>query len=167
MKRVSLVVLAFLAACSGTEEAEGPLLVPHRSPVQLGEFWPQGNTDPEPGNVERTPYEWVLLLQSEGDEPVEVKKTCMIGDTTHFIIEGPIPTTIPAGDEGAVRLTYSRQNAGSDRIAVVVKSNAKNFPTLIVPVCAAVVADGAEKNTNVQPCEFPESQIPADEELCP
>ncbi|MEZ4459902.1 MAG: hypothetical protein R3E66_09265 [bacterium] len=162
MKRFFALMLLFAAACGGTEDANGPEVVPHVSPVQLGDFWPQGNTDPDYGNNERTPYEWVLLLQSVGDEPVKVSKACLVGDASNFIIEGPVPTTIPAGDEGAIRLTYGRNNPGSDRVAVVVRSNAKNFPTLVVPLCASVVADGADKNKAVQPCEFPESDIPAD-----
>lgn len=168
MKWIGMLLLAVVAGCGAAEEAEGPQILPHVSPVQLGDFWPLGNNTPEPGNNERTPYEWVLLLQSVGDEPVNISKVCMIGDTNQFILEGPEPANaIPAGDEGALRLTYGRTSPGSDRAAVVVKSNAQNFPTLIVPVCASVVAEGAEKNKNVQPCEFPESQIPADADLCP
>lgn len=161
MKRFFALMFVSIAACGDSEDTVGRLITPHASPVQLGDFWPQGSTEPELGNNGRTPYEWVLLLQSIGDEPVKVSKACLVGDTNNFILEGPEPsTTIPAGDEGAIRLTYGRTSPGSDKIAVVVTSNAENFPTLVVPVCAAVVADGAEKNKSVLPCEFSQSQIP-------
>jgi hypothetical protein len=163
IKRMCLVFCVFGAACGSGDDTDGPMITPHVSPVQLGEFWPQGTTDADPGNNERTPFEWVLLLQSTGDETLKVSKACLIGDASNFVLEGPVPADIRAGDEGAVRLTYGRTSPGSDRVAVLVESNATKFSRLIVPVCAAVVADGADKNKAIQPCEF---EVPADA-ACP
>ncbi len=165
IKRMCLVFCVFGAACgSSGDDTVGPKITPHVSPVQLGEFWPQGAEDADPGNNERTPFEWVLLLQNEGDETLKVSKACLIGnDSNNFVLEGPVPADIRGGDEGAVRLTYGRTSPGSDRVAILVESNATKFSRLIVPVCAAVVADGADKNKAVPPCEF---EVPADA-VCP
>ena len=69
-----------------------------------------------------------------------------------------------------VRLTYERDepNGGDDvdDIAVVIQSNATNFPTLVVPVCARVIPEGQERSSIE--CTSPVS-VPAgerDDSLC-
>lgn len=164
MKRICLIFCVFGAACgSSGDDLDGPMIEPHKSVVGLGEFWPPNSDAADPGNSERTPFEWVLLLQSKGDETLKVSKACLIGDSNNFVLEGPVPSEIRPGDEGAIRLTYGRTTPGSDSVAVLVESNSSKNSRLIVPVCAAVVADGAEKNKNVKACEF---EAPADA-ACP
>lgn len=159
--------LSITLGCGDTNDVgSGPEILPSVSPIQLGDLWPQGNEEQNLGSIERTPYEFVLLLQSTGDETLEIEEVCLIGDTSNFIVEGPVPSSVRPGDEAGVRITYSRQSPGSDRILVGVRSNADNFPGLTVPMCARVVADGNEKNTNVPLCEFPEDQVPELSELC-
>lgn len=79
-----------------------------------------------------------------------------------------LPATVQAGRDFGVRITYDRQSpsADADQVALVVQSNAANFPTLIVPVCARVIADGEEKAAVA--CQAPVS-VPAGEknsDLC-
>ncbi len=153
MRSVLFCVVAgmVLVGCGESSEGQAEIL-PHLSPIQLGKFWPQGDETPEPGNRDRTPYEFVLLLQSTGDADLVVDRVC-VGGSDNFELEGPVPATIPAGDQGAVRITYIRNSPGADNAAIVVRSNAGALPELVVPLCAQVVADGEDK-TLVNPCEI-------------
>ncbi|MBA2665279.1 MAG: hypothetical protein H0U74_23525 [Bradymonadaceae bacterium] len=161
------LVLAATIGCSSESESslcEGPEILPHLSPVSLGEFYPLGNNPANLTSNTRTPFEWVLLLQSTCSNDVKITKTCLVGDPTkngsdteQFIIEGPVPATATLGAEAAMRVTYERRdpNGGSDsdQVALVIQSNATNYPTLIVPICARVVEEGATKAA--LPCASP------------
>lgn len=165
---LSLVGLSF-SACGGEsgqegEVCEGRQLIPHLSPISFGELNPLGNREPDLSSPQRTPFEYVLLLQSPCNEEVKIDKVCLVGDsakngsdTAQFELEGPEPGVAKRGREAVLRLTYERQtpNEGgdSDQVAIVVQSNAENHPTLVIPLCARVVADGTEKSD--LPCESP------------
>jgi hypothetical protein len=162
-----------LAACSlalgcgdDTAETGSAAILPHQSPASFGEMYPLGNNDPDTSGNIRTPFEWVLLLQSKGEGPLEINEVCLVGDeedgsdVEQFTLEGEdqeLSTTVAPGDDFGLRLTYNRQepNEGddADQVAVVVQSNAKDYPTLIVPVCARVIADGEERGS--VECESP------------
>ncbi len=157
------LVLSFVIGCGGSEEAGTPDILPHLSPASFGDIkvLPDGQ-DPEPGSKAFQPYEWVLLLQNTGTADLTITEVCIVGDQHNggendraFAIEGPVPEIVPPGTEAAVRLTYdpSSKNIADvdgdqvpdpDRVAVIVQSDAGNFPTLIVPVCARLVEDGDE-----------------------
>lgn len=148
--------LALGAGCGETEDAQGSAeILPHQSPAPLGEMYPLGNNDPDPSGNVRTPFEWVLLLQSQGDGPLTIDEVCLVGDAAeHFEVEiepQGLPAAVDAGDTYGVRITYDRQapNDGDevDNIAVVAQSDASNFPTLVVPVCARVIADGEDRGS--------------------
>lgn len=164
MKRLMFLSMLGLVAC-GDSELGGAEILPHVSPIQLGKFWPTGNTTPDPGNRERTPYEFVLLLQSKGESELVVDKVCLGDNSSNFEIEGPEPTRINPGDQGAVRITYIRSSTGADRTALVVKSNAANFPDLVIPLCAEVVPDQEPTNL-VTPCEISAEESAAALEGC-
>lgn len=147
-----------IIGCGGGGEVEGErCLVPHLSPVPFGEMYPKGNRDEDLLSPERSPYEWVLQLQSNCGAEVNIEKVCLVGDTDHFILEGPEPTTATGAQSAVVRITYERQDphsgSDSDQIALVVQSNADDHPTLIVPVCARIIEDGNEKSA--LECESP------------
>jgi len=161
---VFLSIGALVLSCGDTETG-GAQIEPHVSPIQLGKFWPTGNETPDLGNRDRTPYEFVLLLLSSGDEDLNVSKVCLGGQDSNFELEGPIPNPIRPGDQGAIRITYLRNSNGSDRAAIVVKSNATNFPTLVIPLCAEVVADGEAKNI-VTACEISDEVAQAAADGC-
>lgn len=182
LRLVAAACLVALAAtgCGDNGEGDGSAeILPHQSPASFGEMYPTGNNDPDPtGNV-RTPFEWVLLLQSTGDAPLEINEVCLVGDeedgsdVDQFTLEvenQELPATVDAGGEFGLRLTYDRQdpNEGddADQIAVVIQSNASNFPTLVVPVCARVIADGEERGTVEcqSPVTVPEGE--SDTSLC-
>ena len=168
----ALFVGLLVAGCGDAADSSGgPAILPHQSPVSFGELYPQGNRDPEPGSSLRTPYEWVLLLQSSGDDALKINKVCLVGtredgaDVSAFTVEvenQDLPATVESRRDFGVRLTYDRQSptADADQIALVVQSNATNFPTLIVPVCARVIAEGEERGSVA--CEAPVS-VPAGE----
>jgi hypothetical protein len=144
-------LLALLVAAGGcgdsASEVAGSTIIPHLAPVSFGERY-----------AGQQPYEWVLLLRSTGGQKLKIDEICLVGDeedgsdVAQFVLEvedQELPATVEAGGDFGVRLTYQRQepNAGddADQVAVVVQSNASNFPTLVIPVCARVVADGAER----------------------
>lgn len=164
-RMVVFLVVGLMALSCGDTESGGAEIEPHVSPVQLGKFWPTGSETPELGNRDRTPYEFVLLLLSSGDADLNVSKICLGGDDANFELEGPLPNPIRPGDQGAIRVTYLRTSTGSDRAAIVVKSNATNLPSLVVPLCAEVVADGEEKNI-VSLCEISEEVAQAAADDC-
>jgi hypothetical protein len=176
-------VLAASTSCGGGGEegtCTGPEILPHRSPVPLIEMYPTtGNEENiEPNSPESTPYEYVLLLQATCGVPVEIQKTCLIGeedddgnsDADQFELEGPVPDEARPGEEAAMRITYTREQPNSgddvDNAALVVQSNAENFPTLVVPVCGRVVADGEERGPTE--CASPVTVDPGerDDSLC-
>ena len=179
MGGVSAILVLGLAGCGLPDSDEGctsPEILPHQSPASLGAMYPTGNNDPDPSGNLRTPYQWVLLLQSECSEPVEIQDVCLVGDDSakqQFTLETEsedLPASVDCGTDYAVRLTYDRQdpNGGgnADQVGVVVQSNAKKFPTLVVPVCAKVVADGEDRGTVEcePPVEVPEGT--KDDTLC-
>jgi hypothetical protein len=173
--------LALLTAGCGEDASEtgSAAILPHQSPAAFGEMHPLGSNDPDSSGNVRTPFEWVLVLQSAGDGPLDISEVCLVGDeedgsdVTQFTLEvedQDLPATVAAGEDFGLRLTYDRQepNDGDDidQVAIVVQSNAKDFPTLIVPVCARVIADGEERGS--VECQSP-VQVPAGEraaDLC-
>jgi len=162
----------FGAACGDEGDAcVGAAILPHRSPLNLGNFRPLGQGEtPDPGDPEKVPYEVVLFLRNTCAGVVEIDAVCTVGDAHNgdeddpaFTLEGPVPTSLAAGEEAAVRITYEPSGVNRDRdddgardpdqVAIVVQSNAKNFPTLVVPLCAIVIPNDAEVVTFV--CESP------------
>lgn len=182
---VAALVCVGTAGCGGgeqgTETCEGPEIWPHRSPVNFREAYPPGDEEPNRGDPTRTPFEWTLHLESMCERDVQVETACLVGeeddgqtgtDAEHFQLEGPRPSTITQETDGLIRLTYDREqpnpDGDTDQAAVVVQSNAENFPTLVVPVCARVVqeAEGTERElvTCASPVSVPEGE--RDDELC-
>jgi hypothetical protein len=191
---LSTVMLA-APGCGDDEEAEncsGRTLVPHLSPISFNELWPPSPDEPdELGSSVRTPYEWVLRLQAKGidDTPscesVAISEICMVGSAealAQFITYPDAPLTADPGDsnDATIQVTYQRETPSTtiDAVAMVVQSNATNFPTLVVPFCARVVPDGEPKNMLFFPgeehpdgeCTSPVQAPPAgerDDTLCP
>jgi len=148
------LVLAATACDSADDTCSGALILPSESPKALGIFRPRGDGEPaNPGAGIYPPYEWTLFLQNTCGQPLEISKVCIVGDgegdAAAFTLEGPLPDKVSRGDAAAVRLTYAPKGVNPDAdgdgerdansIAIVVQSNAGNFPTLVVPVCAVVV----------------------------
>lgn len=182
------LLLASTLATAGCDEDEarcsGAEILPHLSPVAMGDFYPRQG-DPDPATNERVPFAWSLVLQSTCGAPLKISKACLIGQAHNgvdgdaaFALEGPDRAEVPPGEDTLVRLTYDHADvnaldadadgaADPDNIALVVQSNARNFPTLVVPVCARVVLDGATRLR--LDCTAPVT-VPAGEsrpDLCP
>ena len=165
-----LAAIVFLAlplslSCCGDDDdveiCEGPEIKPHLNPVFFGDFYPlpEGD-DPQPGLNEYTPYEWTLLLSSDCEKAVVIDKICIVGDNHNgeegnhaFTVEGPEPKTIPYGEKAAIRITYNHSDinidgdgeADPDNVALIIQSNATNYPTLVIPICARIIPKGAER----------------------
>ncbi len=163
-KYFALCAASCLCFGCGSSDEEGGDILPAVSPVNLGKLWPQGANDAEPGSNERVPYEFALLVEAE-NAAINIEKACLIGNqgviNSNWILESedPLPSKVNGGEQYAFRLTYERENPGRDAIALVIESDAGNFPQLVVPVCAETVADGQDKSI-VTPCEFNE-EVPA------
>ena len=175
------------AGCGGgsnnaSSDCTGPKILPHKSPIRFREFKPPPGDEAKEntGDTERVPFASTLLLQSTCSKNVEVSEACLVGeedqgdnDTKYFTLEGPEPKKISGSNDGAVRITYDRKNPNPgddvDNVALVVQSNAKNFPTLVVPVCARVVGEGTEdKDRELVECSSPVTVEPGNEknDLC-
>lgn len=173
-------------ACDSDESScVGPEILPHESPKNLGHFLPLGNGEThDPGDPTKVPYEWTLFLRSTCSTPLVISKVCVVGDKHNgnpddqaFTIEGPLPATVEKGQAAAVRVTYDSDEVNvdgdhngerdPDQVAVVVQSNAKNFPTLIVPICAIIIpgADDAHPFVCESPVAVTAGQV--DATLCP
>lgn len=145
----ALTVFVGLAATGCRDGgADGDLeIFPNQSPARFGQMYPLGDNDPDPATTDRVPYEWVLLLKTESGA-LEIDEVCLEGSADalmQFALEGPLPEVPRRDQDAALRVTYERQAPGGpDNVAVIVQSNAKNFPTLVVPVCAQVIAEGEE-----------------------
>jgi hypothetical protein len=120
----------------------------------LGAMFPFDADDSDVSDDSRVPYEWTVLLRTECAAPVTIDKVCLVGANgaadapavSQFLLEGPTATEVTSQEDAAVRLTYNRrQPGGVDNVALLVESNAADFPTLVIPVCARVVENGAER----------------------
>lgn len=136
---------------------QGPMILPAESPKALGPFRVLADGEVhQPGSPAIVPYEWTLFLQNDCGEPLKIDKVCVIGDGHNgdeddpsFLLEGPVPATVTQGNAAALRVTFDNDEPNRDRdddgardpdnVAIVVQSNATNFPTLVVPVCALIV----------------------------
>lgn len=172
--KTAATVLACLAVmfagCSGEGGGGDVDILPNVSPIRMGQMWPLGENTEDPGTNERVPFEVVLLLKTESGG-LEIEKVCLEGSAdalAQFALEGPEPESPKRDEDAALRITYERQAPGGpDNVAVVVQSNAENFPTLVVPVCAQVVPDGQERIAAFE-CASP-VMVPAgtrDDSLC-
>ena len=166
----ALVLLGVISSGCRDGGANGPVeILPNVSPARLGQMWPLGENDPDPGSTERVPYELVILLTTESGG-LEIEEVCLEGSADalmQFALEGPVPETPKRDEDAALRITYERQAPGpEDNVAVVVQSNAENFPTLVIPVCAQVVAEGQERV--IFECSSPVTVAPGarDDTLC-
>ena len=138
-----------LAACGPPPKNAGVHISPDLSPISLGDLYPlpQGQ-QPDYGSNKYVPYAWTLLIQSEGTDQLVINKVCLVGDKNHaFALEGPDITKVPPGAEAALRITYSDQTVRSkpDDAALIVQSNADDYPTLVIPVCAQTIPDGSTR----------------------
>lgn len=167
-----------VAGCSGTDgngnggACDEPTLQHSPKPFNFPEAHPPEDGEENRGDRERTPFEATFHLRSQcRGEDIEVEKSCLVeeGDeigygktTEHFSIEGPEPSTISHGQDSVIRLTYTREepNQGDDidDAAMVIQSNAANWPTLVVPVCARVVPESEDRDPERVPCAAPIEQ---------
>ena len=167
---LGLVVAGALAVGCGDGDGGGAVeITPDKSPIRMGQLYPLGENAEDPGTNERVPYEVVLLLKTESGA-LDIEKVCLEGPAdavAQFALEGPVPATPKRDEDAALRITYERQAPGPiDNVAVIIQSNAENFPTLVVPICAQVVADGSE--TVFFECTSPITVAPGarDDTLC-
>lgn len=167
-KAAMLMGLVALVGCRDGGDDGALEILPNISPIQMGQMFPPDGTE-DPGTNERVPFEAVLLLKTESSA-LDIEKVCLEGSPDallQFALEGPVPNEPKRDEDAALRITYERQAPGGpDNVAVVVQSNAENFPTLVVPVCAQVVADGGTRMTFA--CTSPVTVAPGtkDESLC-
>ncbi|PIE21188.1 MAG: hypothetical protein CSA66_00055 [Proteobacteria bacterium] len=135
----------------------GPEITPHLSPVSFGDLYVQGSDDPRPESRVAVPYEWTLLLLSDCQRELVIDEICLVADDHNgvegdhaFTVEGPLPASIPYGQTGAIRVTYDHADPNTvdadgdgspdpDAVALVIQSNATNYPTLIVPICGRII----------------------------
>ncbi|MEZ4268955.1 MAG: hypothetical protein R3F39_21570 [Myxococcota bacterium] len=174
------------AGCDdGDKDCTAPTLVPQVTRLNLGDLRAlSAGAVENPASLEAVPFEFVLLLQSKCTAPVVITEACIVGDAHNgvatdpaFTLEGPIPLTVPFRSEAALRLTYDHADPNTvdadadgqpdpDSVAIVIQSNAVNAPTLVVPVCARVIA--ADGEPAAVPCTSPVVVAPgqADRSLC-
>lgn len=160
----------------GSDLCEGPEILPNQSPVSIGEMYPSSeDVEPRPGDNTRVPVEWTVLLESTCQKTLEISNTCIVGEAddgsdktdARFFrpVDGPTKESVPADEESAIRVTYDRDKPNPeddvDNIALVVQSNAENFPTLVVPICARVIEEGGDPEP--VPCTSPVEAPPEGE----
>jgi hypothetical protein len=169
------------ASCGNTDDSsdlcKGPEILPNQSPVRIGEMYPPSDdVEKRPGDNTRIPVEWTVLLESTCQETLEISEACIVGaedegsdgtDARFFEpVEGPTKESLESDEESAIRVTYDRERPNPeddiDNIAVVVQSNAENFPTLVVPLCARVIEEGEEPEP--VPCTSPVEPPPEGEQ---
>lgn len=164
------LTLSLMISCGGGADGEELILEPYVESQSFGELYPLGNAAEDVSTSERVPYEWVLLLGAP-NVPVEIEKVCLVGDTDFFIHEVSEPTTAKPGADVAVRITYERTSPNdgesADNAAIVIQSNATNAPTIVVPICARVIADGMEKEPLVCAPPVAINAGERDDSLCP
>lgn len=179
------VALSFGVGCgSGSEFGSGPRIRPGLSPAVLGNLVLDTNASPAQGcSTGIAPCQWVLTIHSVGTDTLVINRVCIEGNTRGaFSIEGPEGLNEPDTDgslavaeqtDALLRITYDHDDLDParniDNIAVVIQSDAKDFPTLVVPVCGRML-DANDPPPDPVECTTP---VPApaegerDDTLCP
>ena len=160
-----------LAGCGPSGDDDGcgerSLGAVFSSPNNFGAMFPP-NDQADVTDNSRSPYEWTVLLRTDCSIPVTISKVCVVGssgsaddaEAKQFLLEGPTPAEVMFQQDSAVCVTYSRKvPAGVDNVALLVESNAADYPTIVVPLCARVVENGAElpEFECASPVPFPEA----------
>lgn len=135
----------FLAGC---EEAgpDEPQIFVDANPVILG----RRLVDPD-----ATARQFSLQFVNRGVEALQIDDVQIVGDARcSFAFLGPDVTEVAQDGAMFMRGEYLPTEVGDDQIAVVVYSNASNFPELVVPVCGVGVASLDDPETEIV-CEAP------------
>lgn len=127
------------------------------TPVFVGPIWldakptPEEASEEDPGDPGRTPFEEVFQIQASGNQPLQVKEICIRGEDgealNQFVLDPPpeAGTTISPGSSNTapLRISYRREDPKDrvDRVVVVIRTDAENYPTYLVPFCGRVVAE--------------------------
>ena len=116
-----------LAGCDTTEPCDTPATItPHLSPFRLCE---------QPVTTERTRN---VILENLGCDDLHITSAEIRGDVrcsfSKPVLSADAATVAPKG-KTFVQLTYRPVEHGVDQAALVVRSDAANFPELIVPIC--------------------------------
>jgi len=136
------------------------------TPVFVGPIWtdakptPADEADEDPGNPDRTPFEEVFEIEASGGQPLEIKEICIKGENNaaldQFVLDPPpaAGTIINPGDSNTIpmRISYRREGAAPntiDRVVVVIRTDAENYPTYLVPFCGRVVGEDKDPVQNI------------------
>jgi len=120
-----LVVASLLAGCETTEPCDTPAtIMPVLSPFRLCDW---------PIESEKTRQ---VTLRNEGCEDLHISGAEIRGDVRCSFTAPVLDRTMAAPNESIfARFTYRPTEHGVDQVALVVRSDAANFPELIVPIC--------------------------------
>jgi len=124
-----LATLLLLTACETTQPCDAAAtILPNLSPYRLCDH-AIGAAEPRMYNV---------ILTNHGCEDLHVTGVEIRGDTrcsfTPPELAGDADSVEPKGNT-FVRFGYAPKQHGRDQVALVIRSDAANFPELIVPVC--------------------------------
>lgn len=84
----------------------------------------------------------VITNCSKGGKPLVITKIFVRGDARCAFTEPQIEATeIDPGMETAVKIDWKPAAAGEDHAALVIVSNAQNFPELVLPACSTAYTE--------------------------
>ena len=91
-----------------------------------------------------------LILSNNGCNDLVIESVELRGDDRCSYGEVSVESkTVEPSGFAFVSFTYSPKSAGEDQVALYIRSNAVNFPQLIIPVCGV----GYDQGKLDQPCE--------------
>lgn len=125
---VAAAALLLLSACATDPPCDAAgTLYPNLSPFRLCDH-----------EVEAAPKSYNVQLTNHGCEDVQVTGAEIRGDTRCSFSApeiAPGSDSLGPGQSTFVRFDYRPKTHGRDQVALVVLSDAANFPELVVPVC--------------------------------
>jgi len=150
-----IFTIVVLSGCGS--ETTGPKISPSLSPINFGE---------ERINSGVTDWDVHLWLFNKGDEILKIESVSIIGDKNcSLTIEGPDRDKVTdTADPALVSIRYLPTLETEDQAALVIRSNAVNYPKLIIPICGRGVAEGNQGKQPPLVCKLPpESQADCEE----
>lgn len=158
---ILLALSAILPACEKDDEGcSGAVAEPFPAALGFGDLKAGA---PEGPLGEAAPARRAVLVRNGCSGTLTVTASCVVGDARGaYVLEGPDRDTAGPGDEIAWRVTYAPTEPEEpidgqrppDGAALVILSNAKDAPVLVVPLCGRLIAD--DETAGETTCALPD-----------
>jgi hypothetical protein len=147
------VIGAVALVFSGCEaELDPPEITVDLSPVYMGVRMVDPSAEPLVFN---------LMISNRGEEELKIESLTKVGDQNcAFEVKGPDLMTLGEDESSFVNVRYQPIAVATDQVALEIKSNAHEYPLLIVPICGVAVQSDPEPADEINSCNIPPPDQP-------